>query len=40
MLAGHTGYVSSCAITPDGDRVVSASHDGTLKVWDFKRGCA
>jgi WD40 repeat protein len=32
--------VSACAVTPDGLRVVSMSDDETLKVWDFKRGCA
>jgi len=27
--------VSACAVTPDGRRVVSASRDKTLKVWDL-----
>jgi WD40 repeat protein len=26
------------AVTPDGTEVVSASYDGTLKVWDLKSG--
>ncbi len=26
----------ACAVTPDGRRVVSASADKTLKVWDLK----
>jgi hypothetical protein len=39
-LVGHSGAVSACAVTPDGRRVVSASADQTLKVWDFKRACA
>jgi WD40 repeat protein len=33
-LKGHTGYVSSVAISRDGTRIVSGSHDGTVKVWD------
>jgi len=26
-------------MTPDGKRVVSASNDGTLNVWELKSGC-
>jgi WD40 repeat protein len=37
-LAGHMGGVLACAVTPDGRRVVSASDDGTLKVWDLDTG--
>jgi len=37
-LEGHTRSVSSCAITPDGQRVVSASGDRTLKIWDLDTG--
>jgi WD40 repeat protein/nucleoside phosphorylase len=33
-LGGHLGGVRGCAVTEDGRRVVSASEDGTLKVWD------
>jgi WD40 repeat protein len=28
--------VNDCAVTPDGRRVISASTDGTLKVWDLE----
>ncbi|HEX7842651.1 MAG TPA: CHAT domain-containing protein, partial [Kofleriaceae bacterium] len=34
-LAGHAGWVNACAVTPDGRRVLSASWDDTLKVWDL-----
>jgi WD40 repeat protein len=30
--------VTACAVTPDGRRVVSASRDQTLKVWDLETG--
>ena len=32
--------VTACAVTPDGRRVVSASDDNTLKVWDLETGRA
>lgn len=37
-LAGHTDLVKSCAYSPDGRRIVSASNDDTLKIWDAERG--
>jgi WD40 repeat protein len=33
-MAGHARSVSQCAFSPDGSRVVTASADGTLKLWD------
>ena len=33
-LEGHTGSVLGCAFSPDGTRIVSASDDHTLQVWD------
>ena len=33
-LTGHTDGLSSVALTPDGQRAVSASWDKSLKVWD------
>jgi WD40 repeat protein len=33
---GHKKWVNSVAVSPDGDRAVSASHDQTLRVWDFE----
>jgi len=37
-LSGHTSYVRTCAVSPDGSFVVSASVDKTLKIWDAKTG--
>jgi WD40 repeat protein len=39
-LVGHSDYVNACAVTADGRRVVSASSDKTLKVWDLESGRA
>jgi len=32
-LRGHSGNVAGVAVSPDGTRIVSASYDGTVKVW-------
>ncbi|NVJ05735.1 hypothetical protein HUW63_10895 [Myxococcus sp. AM001] len=37
-LAGHEGRVLACAVTEDGRRVVSASSDNTLKIWETETG--
>lgn len=37
-LEGHTGDVTSVAITPDGRRAVSGSRDKTLRIWDLQSG--
>jgi len=34
----HTDWVTAVAVTPDGRCAVSASDDGTLKVWDIETG--
>ena len=37
-LRGHPDRVNAVAVTADGRRAVSASEDGTLKVWDLASG--
>ncbi|WP_437282533.1 TIR domain-containing protein [Sorangium sp. So ce375] len=37
-LAGHSDRVKACAVGPDGQRIVSASGDETLKVWNLATG--
>jgi nucleoside phosphorylase len=39
-LAGHTSWVTACAVTPDSRHVISASDDRTLKVWELRSGRA
>jgi serine/threonine protein kinase/DNA-binding XRE family transcriptional regulator len=38
ILTGHTGYVGRVRFTPDGRYLVSASIDGTVRVWDIQSG--
>ncbi|MCQ2319338.1 MAG: WD40 domain-containing protein [Bacteroidales bacterium] len=33
ILRGHTSYVCSASYSPDGKHIVSASRDGTIKIW-------
>jgi WD40 repeat protein len=37
-MEGHQEGIWACALTPDGQRVVSASRDKTLRVWDMRSG--
>jgi WD40 repeat protein len=33
-LTGHTHWVNSVALSPDGKLALSGSRDGTLKLWE------
>ncbi len=37
-LVGHSDEVETCAYSPDGKRIMSASRDNTHKVWDAETG--
>jgi WD40 repeat protein len=37
-LQGHTREISAAAYSPDGSKIVTASWDGTAKVWDVRTG--
>ncbi|WAO96039.1 NACHT domain-containing protein [Fusarium falciforme] len=37
-LEGHGDWVQSVAFSPDGQRLASASHDMTIKIWDVTTG--
>jgi WD40 repeat protein len=37
-LTGHKGQVNALALAPDGKRILSASHDGAIRVWDAATG--
>ena len=37
-VAGHSEYVRTIAISPDGKRVVSGSKDNLVKIWDTTTG--
>jgi WD40 repeat protein len=38
MLGGHEDYVKSAAFNRDGSRIVTASGDGTARIWDAGTG--
>ncbi|KAJ1473108.1 quinon protein alcohol dehydrogenase-like superfamily, partial [Baffinella frigidus] len=35
-ISAHGQAITSICFSPDGKRVVSASNDGTVKIWDAK----
>ena len=38
MLKGHIGAVYDVAFSPDGSRLVTASQDGTARIWPLRDG--
>jgi WD40 repeat protein len=40
VLRGHEGPVRSARFSPDGNRIVTTSYDGTARVWDAEIGKA
>ena len=40
VMRDHLGHVSSAAFSPDGQRIVTASQDGTARLWHATTGAA
>jgi WD40 repeat protein len=38
LFGGHSNYVMSVCFSPRGERLLSASLDGTVRIWDVKSG--
>ena len=38
VLEGHTGYVTSVAVSADGSKIVSGSYDNTVRIWSTESG--
>jgi WD40 repeat protein len=36
LLTGHGGEIADVAITPDNRRAITASSDGTARIWPLK----
>ena len=37
-LIGHTGYINTVTVSPDGSLCASGGKDGTAMLWDLKQG--
>lgn len=37
-LAGHTGYINTVTVSPDGTLAASGGRDGSAKLWDLNEG--
>ena len=37
-LKGHSYTIYDLAFSPDGERLASASHDGTVRIWNVDNG--
>lgn len=37
-LEGNSDSISAVTVTPDGCHILSASDDGTLRLWDLESG--
>jgi WD40 repeat protein len=37
-LVGHMSAIDACVFSPDGNRILTASRDGTIKLWDSATG--
>jgi len=37
-LVGHTGYLNTCTVSPDGSLCASGGRDGTARLWDLNEG--
>ena len=37
-MEGHTNFVNSAAFSPEGQKIVSASWDETIRIWDAATG--
>ena len=37
-LTGHTGYINSVTVSPDGSLCASGGKDGTAQLWDLSEG--
>lgn len=38
VLRGHTYYVDHVRFSPDGRKIASSGHDGTIRIWDSTQG--